>query len=139
MIGHQPLELLAGVLAAAIGMMQQSVRFAPSPDCHHQGVGDELGRHRGVHRPANHTAGEEIDDGSHIEPALRCPHIGEVSDPFAVGSGGFEAIEHVGSDGVYLPLTQIGRQSTPARARFKGLLPHQSFDPVQTTPDPFGK
>jgi len=28
-IGHQPLELLAGVLAAAIGMMQQRVRFCP--------------------------------------------------------------------------------------------------------------
>jgi hypothetical protein len=30
-IGHQSLELLAGVLAAAIGMMQQRVRFAASP------------------------------------------------------------------------------------------------------------
>ena len=89
-IGHQPLELFAGVLAAAIGMMQQRVRLAPSPDRHHQGVSDELGRHRRVHRPANHTAGEEIDDGGHIEPAR------EVSDPFAVGSGGFEAaVEHV--------------------------------------------
>ena len=61
---RRPVE---SALAAAIGMMQQSIRFAPSPDCHHQGVGDELGRHRGVHRPANHTAGEEIDDGGHIE------------------------------------------------------------------------
>ena len=65
------------------------------------GTGDELGRHRRVHRPANHTAGEEIDDGGHIEPALRCPHIGEVSNPFAVGSGRFEdAVEYVGSDAV---------------------------------------
>src|SRR2546423_1770271 len=32
-------------------MMQQSVRFAPSPDCHHQRVGDELCRHDGLHRP----------------------------------------------------------------------------------------
>jgi hypothetical protein len=88
----------------------------------------------------NHTAGEEIDDGRHIEPALRCPHIREVSDPFAVGSGRFEAaIEHVRSDGGDLPLTQSGRQSTPSRTRFKGLLPHQSFDPVQTTPHPFGE
>jgi hypothetical protein len=55
-IGHQPLELLAGVLAATIGMMQQRVRLSPSPDRHHQGVSDDLGRHRRVHRPANHTA-----------------------------------------------------------------------------------
>src|SRR5712672_3969234 len=103
-------------------MMQQRVRFAPSPDRHHQGVSDELGRHRGIHRPANHTAGEEINDGGHIEPALRCPHIREVSDPFAVGSGRFEAaVEHIGSDGGDLPLTQIGRQSTPSRTGFESL------------------
>jgi hypothetical protein len=35
-----------GLLAAAIGMMQQRVRLAPSPDRHHQGIGDELRRHR---------------------------------------------------------------------------------------------
>ena len=131
---RRPVE---SALAAAIGMMQQSIRFAPSPDCHHQGVGDELGRHRGVHRPANHTAGEEIDDGSHIEPALRCPHIGEVSDPFAVGSGRFEAaIEHVGSDAGRLPLTQIRRQAAASWTRFQGLQPHQSLDPVQAARQP---
>src|SRR5258705_5785979 len=28
---------------------------------------------------------EEIDNSSHIEPTLRCPHIREVSNPFAIG------------------------------------------------------
>jgi hypothetical protein len=32
MIGHQLLELLAGVLAAAIGVMQQRIGLASSPD-----------------------------------------------------------------------------------------------------------
>jgi len=54
---------------AAIGMMQQRVRFAPSPDRHHQGVSDELGRHRSVHRSADHTAGEEIDGRGNKEPS----------------------------------------------------------------------
>jgi hypothetical protein len=50
----------------------------------------------------------------HIEPAFRCPDIREVSDPFAVWSGGFKgAIENVRSDGARLPLTQIGRQAAP--------------------------
>jgi len=31
-IGHQLLELLAGVLAAAIGMMQQRIGFTPPPE-----------------------------------------------------------------------------------------------------------
>jgi hypothetical protein len=39
-----------------------------------------------------------------------------------LGAGGFEAAaEHVGSDGGDLPLTRIGRQSTPARAGLEGL------------------
>jgi hypothetical protein len=31
-IGHQLLELLAGVLTATVGMMQQRIGLAPSPD-----------------------------------------------------------------------------------------------------------
>lgn len=43
-------------------------------------------------------------------------------DPFAVGRGRFEAaVEHVGSDGRGLTLAQVGRQTAPARACFKGL------------------
>jgi hypothetical protein len=81
--------------------MQKRIGFAPSPDRHHQRVGDELGRHRCAHRPARHAPGEEIDDGRHIEPAFRRPDVREVSNPFAVGSGRFEgAVEHVGSDAV---------------------------------------
>jgi hypothetical protein len=77
---------VAGVLAATVGMMQQRIGFAPSPDRHHQGIGDELRCHRSPHRPADNAPGEEIDNSSHIEPTLRCPHIREVSNPFAIGS-----------------------------------------------------
>jgi hypothetical protein len=44
-IGEEPLELLA----ASIGVMQQCIGLAPSPDRHHQGIGDELRRHRCTH------------------------------------------------------------------------------------------
>jgi len=139
-IGHQPLERLAGVLAAAIGVVQQRVGLAPSPDRHHQRIGDELRRHRRAHRPADDAPGEEVDDGRHIEPALRRPDVGEVRDPFAVGSRGFEgAVEHVGSDGGDLPLAQVRRQATPARACFKALQPHQSLDPVQAAAHAIGQ
>ena len=120
-------------LAATIGVMQQRIGFASSPDRHHQGIGDELGRHLSTHRPADRASGEQIDDSRHIEPTFRCPHIREVGDPFAVGSGRFEAaVEDVGSDGGDLPLTQIGRQSPPARTGFESLQPHQSLDPMQS-------
>ena len=71
-IGHQLLELLAGLLAAAVGMMQQRIGFTPSPDRHHQGMGDELRCHRSAHGPADNAPREEIDNSSH--PTLRCLH-----------------------------------------------------------------
>src|SRR5439155_21932871 len=115
-IGHQLLELLAGVLAATVGMMQQRIGFTPSPDRHHQGIGDELRCHRSPHRPADNAPGEEIDNSSHIQPTLRCPHIREGSNPFAIGSRrGEAALEHVRSDGGRRPLTQIERQAPPPR------------------------
>ena len=122
MIGHQSLELLAGVLATAVGVMQQRIGLASPPDRHHQSIGDELCRHRCAHRPADHTPGEEIDNGSHIEPTLGRPDLREVGNPFAVGCWRFEgAVEHIGSDGGDLPLTQIGRQATPSRTGFESL------------------
>ena len=139
MIGHQPLELLAGVLAAAIGVMQQRIGLAAPPDRHHQGVGDELRRHACAHRPANDAPGEQIDDRSHVEPAFRGPDIGEVGDPFAVGCRRFEAaVEHIRSDGARLPIAQIRRQTTPSWPCFEGLQPHQSLDPVQPAEHAFG-
>jgi hypothetical protein len=137
MIGHQPLELLAGVLAATIRVVQQRAGFSTAPDRHHQGVGDELSCHGRAHRPADHAPGEQIDDRCHIKPALRRPDVGEVGDPFAVRSRGLEAaIQHVGSYGARLPLTQIGRQPTPSGTRFKALLAHQTLDPMQPAGHP---
>jgi len=116
-IGHQPLELLAGILAATVGVVQQrlgsslrqiammsaSVKTAPSSF---------------ASSTADHPPGEQIDDGRHIEPAFRRPDVGEVGNPFAVGSGRLKGpVEHIGSDGRRRPFTWIGRQATPSRSR----------------------
>ena len=95
-----------GVLAAAIGVMQQRVGLTlcarlPSPTRR-----SRTGCHLSTHRPADRAPGEQVDDGGHSD-TLRCPDICEVGNPFAVGSGRFEAaVEYVGSDGGDLPLTQ---------------------------------
>ena len=44
-VGHQSLELLAAILAALIGVMQQLPWLAALPDCHQQGICDQLRRH----------------------------------------------------------------------------------------------
>jgi hypothetical protein len=71
MIGRQPLDLLAGVSAAAIAVMQQRVRLAAAPDRHHQGVGDELRRHRWVHRPADQPSTSAILKAHGSEAAMK--------------------------------------------------------------------
>jgi hypothetical protein len=96
--------------------MQQRIALAATPDRHHQGIADELRCHSGAHRSAHHASGEEVDDRGHIEPAFRCPEIGEVSDPFAVGGGGFEgAIQNV--------RTERLMRLQALKARLKKLLP----------------
>ncbi len=108
-------------------------RLSPSPDRHDQGIGDELRRHVGAHRPADHVAGEQIDDRRNIEPALCRPYVGEVGDPLAIGGWRFEAsVEHVGSGHARRPFTPVGRQTPPSRSCPQGLLAHQPFNPVQS-------
>lgn len=79
MIGHQPLERFAGILGALIRMMQQLPWSTSAPDRHDQGVRDHLGRHLVAHGPSDDTPREEINDGGDIEPAFRCPDVGEVT------------------------------------------------------------
>jgi len=55
-VGQQPLELLAGILAALVRVMQQRLGFATTPHRHYQSICDELRRHAATHRPADDQA-----------------------------------------------------------------------------------
>ena len=56
-----------------------------------------------------------------------------------LGAGAWKVRWALESDGGDLPLTQIGRQSTPSRTGSESLQPHQTLDPMQSTRYPFGK
>jgi hypothetical protein len=45
-IGHQPLELLGCILAALVGVAQQAVGLAATPDGHDQRIGEQDSGHR---------------------------------------------------------------------------------------------
>ena len=99
MICREPLEGLAGILATPIGVMQQRARIVASANCHEQSINRELARHSRTHRPTHNAPGEQIDDRRYVKPSFRRPDVGEVSNPFAVGSDGLEvAIQRIGSD-----------------------------------------
>ena len=44
----------------------QGIRLAAPPDGHQQGVRNLLRCHAGTHRPADHAAREQVDDGGHV-------------------------------------------------------------------------
>src|SRR5680860_689910 len=69
------------ILAAAVGVMHQ-----PRPGCsprerHVQRPQGQCLLAANVHRPADHTSAIEIEDDAQIQPALECPHIGDVTHP----------------------------------------------------------
>jgi hypothetical protein len=117
-------------------MMQERVGFAAPPDRHHEGVGDELSRHLGLHRPADNASGEQVNDSGDIEPSLGGPDIGEVCDPLLVRPLGDELpVEKVGSDRRRSWAT-IFRQATATRASAEGVHPHQPLDSMQPQEKP---
>ena len=80
--------------------MQQRVRSSPTPERHYQCIRDKLGVHFRLYRPADDAAKEEFDDGRNVKPALGCPDIFEVGNPFAVWLIRRQRpVEHVLSDG----------------------------------------
>lgn len=98
-VDHQPLELLAGILAALVRVMQQRIGLATAPDRHDQRIGDELRRHRVAHRPADYPPREEIDHCGSIQPSFSGPDVSEVGHPLLIGRvRGELPIEHIAGD-----------------------------------------
>src|SRR5215469_18824860 len=84
---QQLLICVAGVLAAAIRVMQQTLRRMAVLQGHLQGVQHDATFEPFADRPADHAAREQIDDYRQVQPTLQGPQIGNVCDPAAVGGG----------------------------------------------------
>jgi hypothetical protein len=125
--------------AALIGMMEQSVGSPAPPDHHHERIGNKLGGHLSLHRPADNSSREEGDHGRDIEPALSRPYVGEVCDrPLVRPLRDELPAEKVGSDG-RRSRAAVFRQAPATQASAQGVHPHQALHLVQTAGEPFGK
>lgn len=67
-------ERPAGVGRAVIAVVDRARRGPPVPDCHLQGVDDQLGADVVGHRPADDAAAEAVQDDGEVVPAslVRC-------------------------------------------------------------------
>src|ERR1700674_1230130 len=66
--GELLLKIVAAILAAAIRVMNQPRRRAPTEPCHAQGVDHQLLGHPLAHRPAYDLPGVQIENDRQIQP-----------------------------------------------------------------------
>ena len=121
----------AGVLDAAIGMVDETLGRRAMPDHHHQGVLAQRTPQMVGHAPADDLAGRHVLDGRQVQPALVRGHIRNVRQPDRIRAIRLEgALEQVRGDAV--AVAAVGRDRRPllAPGRSKAVFPHEPGDPL---------
>ena len=67
------LKRIAGVLASSIRVMHDARPRSLAKPGHRQRIGDQIGRHAWLERPANHFAVKQIENGLRICSRRICP------------------------------------------------------------------
>ena len=110
--------------------MQDRLWSTSAPDCHDQGISDQLRGHIILHRPANDAPRIQVQHYCDIQPAFSGPDIGEVSNPFLVRFVCIErTVQHIWRDDGACP--GIFWQLATTWTRPQCLQAHQTFDTVQ--------
>jgi hypothetical protein len=119
-------------LTSLIRMMQQLLWFTSAPHGHHQCVSHQLRRHARLHRPTYYAPGVQVQHRRHIQPALSCPDVCEVSHPFLIRCIGLErAIKDVVRNRAALPT--IHRQPSSARPSLERLPLDEPFNSMKNS------
>src|SRR4051812_12403069 len=129
----QALVLGTGVLAAAIGMMQD-VSDWPAAEREMESGTDEFGLERRPHGPSDHATRAEVQEHGEIEPALGRGDRGDVSRPDAIGGRDrkLPRQEIRGGSGVWVDMGRLAE--TPPRTALEPLRPHESHHAMAADP-----
>jgi hypothetical protein len=121
----------SGVLAAAIGMMDQAWRRLLPLDGHGQCRDRQIRPHVVTHRPADDLPCEKIEHDSQIEPSFLGWDIGDVSEPDSIRPLGDEFLgEPVGGNGPIMAAVG-GACSEPARRYcLDTVMAHEPLNPA---------
>ena len=90
-VGHRRWNCAELILAAAIGVMQQSIKIAASSDRRDGRIGGQLDCHLRLYRPAHHPPGEQVGDGGNVQPALGDPVWVKSATHFWFGADAWKA------------------------------------------------
>lgn len=83
--GQRRLVVTAGILDAAVGMLDQAGTGTLALDGHQQRRGRQLGPKMVAHGPAHDLTGVQVHDGGHVQPTFSCRNVGQVNRPGIVG------------------------------------------------------
>ena len=72
------------ILAAAVGMVDQPGQRTPRQKRSAESSQGQIPMQTITNRPADDTAGEEVDDDGQIQPSFAGPDIGDVCSPLLV-------------------------------------------------------
>ena len=125
---------LAGVLAAAIRMVEQPAGGPSLMQRHAQGVQRQARFQAFAHRPTHEPAAAEIEHARQIQPAFLGGHVGDVSRPHFVGSLDrcLSLPESVGRDGLLVVAVRGPWSAAAPLAASQTPPTHEPRDPVAT-------
>jgi hypothetical protein len=91
--GLQDIAVVAGSgLTAAVEMMDETDRQAPSLDRHDERGDGEFGAHMIAHGRANDLAGEQIEDHGQVEPAFAGRDVSDIIQSDLIGPVGHKIL-----------------------------------------------
>lgn len=113
--------------------------WTPTPDGHLQRIDDELGSDVIGNGPADHDAGEGVEDDGHVELALLGGVLGHVHDPQLVGLGGVKGPVHEIVCRLGVGVASGASMATAAIDAADPGLGHEPLDPFSAAVDPFAE
>src|SRR5690554_5751421 len=117
--------ITAGILASAVGVMQEPFAWRSGKYRHLERVHAQLSTHHFIHRPAYDFAAVNVENRRQIQPTLLCVHIGYIGQPDLVGRVLVEfTVEQVLSHNE--PMIGVGRAlALSFLNRLNAILAHQ--------------
>src|SRR6056297_3390124 len=126
MLAQDFLIVVGTVLAAAVRVMDATLRWSPQRNSHVQRA--EVTLHAIADGPADHPPGMQIEDDRQIQPALLGPDIADVTRPFPVRAGCREVpVQQVRCD-VEAVVAVRGRLELPVPSNRNAVVTHQASD-----------
>jgi hypothetical protein len=131
--------ITGGILAAAIGMVDQTGRRLLPLDGHHQGRSGQFHPHVVPHRPANNLPGAKIEHGRQVEPAFTGWHAGNIGEPDLIGPFDSEiAVEPVGGNGPIVMAVRGTHPEPPLGLCLDAMMTHEPFNAAAACLMPLG-